>query len=335
LLALENASQLSPQVKKQLLGETYFLRALFYFHLLNIFGDVPLVLTKDYRVNSIMPRTPVSEIFDHIEQDIQISVDLLPATYIGTDKLRPNKYTALALQARVYLYQAKWTEAEIAATTVISSGQYSLPTNLANVFLPASSETLWQLLPVVSTMSTGEGNTFIPSSATTRPSYTLIPSLLSAFESGDLRKTNWIKTVTVSGTTYNYPFKYKVRTATTVSENNNVFRLAELYLIRAEARTHLDKTTLALADLNIIRTRAGIPPLSNLTKQQLLSSIEKERQLEFFAERGHRWFDLKRTGRIDQVLGAVKTSWNPSAALFPIPLSEIELNTFLTQNPGY
>ncbi len=335
LSGLENSRGLSPSTKAQLIGEVKFLRALFYFYLANLFGDTPLQTTTDYTVNAIMPRTPVARVYELILADLNEASALLPAAYTGTEKLRPNKWTALALLSRVQLYRGAWAEAENAASAIISSNTYTLVANLNNVFLSGSTETIWQMLPIASSFSTGEGNTFNPSSATVRPAYTLTASLYNSFSAADGRKSAWIKTNTVSAIVYPYPNKYKVRTATVPTEYNIVFRLAELYLIRAEARAQQDKLVESAADLNKTRNRAGLPVTTAVTKAELLLAIEKERQLEFFAEWGHRWMDLKRTGRINPVLVAAKPSWQPEAALYPIPFSEIELNPALIQNPGY
>jgi hypothetical protein len=92
----------------------------------------------------------------------------------------------------------------------------------------------------------------------------------------------------------------------------------------------------AQLDLNIVRTRAGLPNTIANDKNSLLSAIEHERQVELFAEWGHRWFDLKRTGRADAILGIEKApNWQFTDALYPIPFSELQFNPTLTQNPGY
>jgi len=96
-----------------------------------------------------------------------------------------------------------------------------------------------------------------------------------------------------------------------------------------------DATSGGLGDVNIIRQRAGLSPLVLTDKSTLLLAIEKERQTELFSEWGHRWFDLKRTGRADAVLGAEKSNWKSTDALYPIPAVEISKNPKLTQNPGY
>ena len=115
-----------------------------------------------------------------------------------------------------------------------------------------------------------------------------------------------------------------------------IFRLSELFLLRAEARSRLGDLNGAHADLNQIRIRAGLPALSGLTGTVLIDSIIQERKFELFAESGDRWLTLKRTGEVNNVLPLIKGSnWNSTDALYPIPLAEILKNNQLIQNPGY
>ena len=118
-----------------------------------------------------------------------------------------------------------------------------------------------------------------------------------------------------------------------------MFRLAEQYLIRAEARAQQNNISGAQADLNAIRTRAGLANVTATTQTGLVTAIYHERQIELFTEFGHRWFDLKRTGQLDAVMGIAAPqkggTWASYKALIPIPASEISINPHLTQNPGY
>ncbi len=116
-----------------------------------------------------------------------------------------------------------------------------------------------------------------------------------------------------------------------------VFRLAEQYLIRAEARANLENLTGANEDLNIIRKRALLDAKNDLNKDSILRNIEQERRIELFSEWGYRWFDLKRLNRADKVLTQTKgDTWQSTDALYPIPQSEIDLNSNLKpQNAGY
>jgi len=331
---LASSANVSPAIKEQIEGEAKFIRAFCHFYLVNMFGEVPLVITTDYTKNATLQRASKTELYQQIVQDLTEAKLLLKQNYPSTARVRPNRSTASALLARVYLYMGEWMKAETEASAVINAGLYTMVSNTGNVFLINSNETIWQLMPTSTTANTWEGNIFIPA-AGTAPAYPMTASLANAFSVTDNRKTNWTKTVTVAGVTYVHPFKYKVKTATTLSEYYVVLRLAEQYLIRAEARARLNNSDAAKADLNIVRNRAGLANTTANDVASLLLTIENERRLELFAEWGHRWFDLKRTGRANAVLGLVKPSWQPTDTLYPIPALEILRNSSLTQNPGY
>lgn len=326
-------SSLPPATKTPLIAEVKLIRSLLFHYMVNLFGDIPLVTTTDYYTNAVMPRTAKQDVYVQIIKDAEEAYNQLPLAYSSATRARANKTTAAALLARYYLYTGNWVKAEAKATEVISSGLYTLQTNLNNTFLNTSPETIWQLPKDAA--NTTEGQNFIPSSATVRPTYVLTNNLVTSFESNDARKINWTKQNTVSSQPYYYPNKYKTRLTTPITEAYIIIRLAEIYLIRAEAETKQNKLTEAIADINTIRTRAGLPATTASTQPQLLLAIEQERKVELFAEWGHRWFDLKRTGRIDEVIAALKPAWLPTAALYPIPQNELLRNAFLTQNPGY
>ena len=337
LEGLSNSTTLSPSVKQQLQGEMLFIRALHYFYMVNLFGDVPLETSTDYNVNSLMPRTSSAKVYQQLTADLIQAKALLTESYASSVNTRPTKAAATALLARVYLFQNNWTEALAAANEVITSGQYHLET-LNNIFLSGSNETIFQLTKA--TGNTAEGAAFIPSSGSVKPTYAVTSYLLGAFESGDNRKSSWLKSNTVSGQQYYYPYKYKVKSSSTVTESYVVQRLAEVYLIRAEAKAQLDDLSGAIDDIDMIRSRAGLPKIRTtnpgISKSDLLTAVLKERQTELFAEWGHRWLDLKRTGKADSILGVIKApNWQSSDQLYPIPFTEIQKNTALIQNAGY
>jgi hypothetical protein len=156
-------------------------------------------------------------------------------------------------------------------------------------------------------------------------------------------KYNAAATGTTPATTYYYAYKYKANTAfgssAPVTEWPIELRLAEQYLIRAEARAQQNNLDGAKSDLNVIRSRASLAATTASTQTDVLAAVAHERQVELFTEWGHRWFDLKRAGKIDAVMG-VETSkkggtWAAYKALVPIPASEILIDHNLTQNPGY
>jgi len=332
---LSKSTSLTVTVKNQLLGEAKFIRSFYYLYLVNLFGDVPLITTTDYRLNEKMPRTAVAQVYQQITSDLLDAENYLIVTYPSSGKARANKWTAISILARVYLYQKNWLEAEAKSSAIINSGVYNLVSNLSNVFLKSNSETIWEIEPRNASGNTVEGANFIPSSSTVKPGFALTSHLLNSFESGDQRRSVWTKSNTLSGVVYYYPYKYKIRSSTTVNEHNIVLRLAEQYLIRSEARAQQGNLFGCQADLNVIRNRAGLPNTPAVTQQELLLAIEQERKIEFFSEWGHRWFDLKRTGKINEVLSSQKPFWKPFSALYPIPFSQIQLNLFLSQNPGY
>jgi len=334
---LSQSSAIPDSTQKYLTGEAKFIRALCYFYLINFFGDVPLITGTNFKNNQAMERTASTTVYAQIVADLTDAQSLLPASYGSAAKQRPINIAAAALLARVYLVQGNYTAAEAAASFVINSGKVSLESDLNKVFLLNSSEAIWQLYPVAPFYNTVEGVYFLPTaSPVNKPLFAMTSALVNAFETGDQRYVNWVRSKTVLGTVYYYPFKYKVRSNSTVTESNMVIRLAELYLIRAEARAKLNNLSGAETDLNTIRTRAGLPANNSSTQASLIGAIMHERQIEFFAEWGHRWIDLKRSGSIDAVLGTLKgTNWKSTAALYPVPQSELLVNTNLTQNQGY
>ncbi|SMO57798.1 RagB/SusD family nutrient uptake outer membrane protein [Solitalea koreensis] len=331
---LSTATGMSDAVKKQLEGEAKFMRAFCYFYLVNLFGDVPLVLNTSYQDNMLIPRTPSDKVWAQIISDLKDAKNLLTDTYVTAEHLRPNKWTATALLARAYLYTEKWQDAENESNAVISSGVYSLQT-VDKVFKKDSPETIWQLQPVRANTNTLEATLFLVTGVT-QPTYQLTQNLLGSFELNDKRKTNWVGFSNPNDLTWAYPAKYKA-TGATVTEYYVVFRLAEQYFIRAEARAQLSKITEGQSDVNLVRQRAGISNISVSTKEALLQAIEQERKVEFFAEWGHRWLDLKRTKRTEAVLKPLSQSqtWKQGTELYPVPAHELSANPKLVQNNAY
>jgi starch-binding outer membrane protein, SusD/RagB family len=335
LEGLQKSSGVTSEIKKRLTGEVQFIRALCYYYLVNLYGDVPLVLITNAEVNALLPRNPIDGVYVQMETDLLAAIDALSGANTNT---RPTPHAAQALLARIYLHIGSWSKAEEMSTAVINSGQFMLQTDLNTVFKANSKETIFQLAPVMDKMNAGEGFIFVPATANSRPNYVLTRDLLSAFESGDQRKINWVKTVKLGVNTYDYPNKYKIQLLSgTAIEYNIVLRLAEQYLIRAEVRARLNRLEEAVADINLIRKRAGLPAIAtSISNEECLQKIEQERRTEYFAEWGHRWFDLKRTNRANAVLSVAKGSnWHPNDQLYPIPFTELENDPNLEQNPGY
>lgn len=353
---LGNAATISALVKQQLLGEARFMRAFFYFYLVNLVGDAPLVLTTNAAENAVLPRSPVSVVYKQIVADLKEAQQLLSENYLSKDlqsyastpqRVRPTRWAATALLARTHLYLGDYANAEAEASKIIdNTALFSLPA-LSSVFLKNSGEAIWQLQPVQTARNTEDAFTFtLPATgpnATANPVY-LSPQILTAFEPGDLRRKggNWVDSVLVSGTNYFYPAKYKATIASGgVSEYLMVFRLAEQYLIRAEARAQQNKISDAQHDLNTIRTRAGLPDTKATDKASLVNAVLNERQVEFFTEWGHRWLDVKRTGNVDAVMNVVTPlkangrPWQSYQQWYPLLYTDIQMNPRLNQNTGY
>lgn len=337
LEGLGKSENVSAAEKKRLAGEIQFVRALCYTYLVNLFGDVPLVTSSNADKNALLPRSPVDSVYKLIVSDLHAAYESLPH---GVQNTRPNRIACQALLARVFLYQKEWDKAVTAASMVIGSHQYEISTDLNQVFISTSKETIFQWMPVLSQINTAEGRMFVPSSPNAVPMYVITDSLQRAFEQNDLRRTYWTQKTqpNPAGPEYVHPYKYKVYTSTAqATEYNIVLRLAEQYLIRAEARAQLANTIEAVADLNVIRFRAGLPLLpETLEIADCLTAIGNERRIELFAEWGHRWFDLKRWRKANEVLATIKGSnWQQTDELYPIPFSEIEKDPNLVQNDGY
>lgn len=342
IAGMEKSTGVSEAVRKQLTGEALFIRAFCHFYLTNLFGDVPAITTTDYRVNAIEPRSSASKVYTLIQSDLSRSLTLLGESYWGissttTERVRPNKFAALALLARVQLYSLQFAQANQSATEVINqTALYGLEPNLNQSFLKNSKEAIWQLQAVVPGSNTYAGGQLI---LTSTPGIAAISEhLIGNFEAGDKRKNEWISSIVVGNATYFFPYKYKMPQNTPlISEYTMVLRLAELYLIRAEARVMQDDLHGALSDINVLRNRAGLGELTGLDKAGILAAITRERNAELFTEFGDRWLDIKRRSIATEILQPVKgVNWTPGVdELYPVPRTEILRNIKLTQNSGY
>ena len=341
---LQKYSGVTDSVKRQIVGEAKFLRAYLYFYLVNFFGDVPLVVETDATKTAMLPRTAKAEVYSQIIDDLTAARDSLPANYgaSSNNRISANKYAAKALLARVYLYTGNNAAAESNATDVLNAtGLFSLipSANIGTgIFVRNSVEAILQFMPPVNPANgyTIEGSGFV----TTTANFSLRTTFVNSFASGDLRRSKWINQVTYNSVVNYQPYKYRMASQTAaaaagVFEYPTILRLAEQYLIRAEARAKQENITGALADMNVIRNRAGLASSTTTDKNALLLEIENERKFELFCELGHRWFDLQRTNRADAILAPIKANWQATDILFPIPQTARDANVNLSQNDGY
>ena len=312
----------------EIVGEAKAMRAYAYLQLVNWFGDVPLLLapTKSATDAGIFPtRSPVAAVYTQIikdltEAEVALGTANRPASFIDV-------WAVKGLLSRVYLYQGRWLDAENKATEVIGNPAFSLATPATLWEGGGGSEILWALTYVAGSDPNNMSFFGYPSNAGGRYEYAPTTELNGLFTAGDLRKPYTIRTVSSALTVGKY-----FRTST---DDDPVYlvRLGEVYLNRAEARARqTGKETLALADMAAIRTRAGLGALPSLTGTPLLDAIYNERRLELAFE-GHRWFDLKRTGKAIATLGI--PNGDTKYLLWPIPRRDLDVNDKLTQNPGY
>lgn len=317
------------------IAEARLLRAFQYFNLLRYFGGsetgynkgsglgVPLITKPTLSVDDAKPvaRASEADIWKQIIEDIDFAVLNLPNSVAAG---RVNRRVALALKARAHLYRGEWTAAEAASDSVITKGGYALLTgpNYPNIFFQkGNSEAIWELV-YDATNSSSAYFFFYPTSAGGRNEISATATLRDLSEANDVRKAvNY--TTTPAAKTLKF-------TRADGTDNNIMVRLAEMYLIRAEARAKTNKLVDALADINVIRKRAGVLDAVAVTEATLLDAIEKERRIELAFE-GHRWFDIRRYNKLASV-GITQTF----RALWPIPQREVlTTQNIVAQNPGY
>ena len=357
--------------KKQFIGETRFLRGLFYFNLVRIFGDVPLVLNSlnNIEASYTLGRTPTAEVYKAIVADLQVASQNLPTSYTGTNVGRATSGAAKGLLGKVFLTQKNYQEAAQSLAEVINSGRYQLLANFNDLWKPANKNSKESLFEVQfkKQAGTGTGSEFsvrytpylsgevLVGVATTNGGYNIpTEDIVNAYTSADSRKSVSVapsyvdqKGNNVTGLTGRYTRKFlgAYTVGQGADDNWPVLRYADVLLLYAEALNEVGFQAGgdAFKYLNQVRARAGLPALSasasdekfRVSDQQAFRlAVEKERRLELAFE-GHRWYDLVRTGRALEVL---KTGKNiqPDQLLLPIPQQQININPkTITQNPGY
>jgi len=329
----DRSTMLSEADKKRIKGEALFIRSLLYYYLQQLFGDIPYTASLDYEYNRSMSKTSEAKTLEQLELDLTDAVSLLKDDYRDTERIYPNRKAAQLLLSRIYLLQADWTLAEQTAQNILQSPLYQFQPYLNEVFHKSGSHILWQLKPEKSGDAAQEAGFYYFTGAAPQ-AYTLTAGLVSTFAANDLRKQVWMVQVGFNGDSWYRPFKYKNRSANT-SEYSVVFRLEEVYFILAEALVMQNRIGEALPWLNATRERAGLDAFTSLSSDDFITELLAEKRREFFTEFGHRFFDLKRTGRLDE-LSAVKTNWEDHKSVWPLPQSELLLNPNLNpQNPGY
>jgi starch-binding outer membrane protein, SusD/RagB family len=332
LAAIPSVSDVTQANAQRFRGEALFVRALHHFNLVRYFGGV-IIMTEPVRTveqadAAARPRNSPAEVWAQIEADLTEAITLLPQT---RSPARATRDGARALLARAYLEQGKHAQARDAATAVINSpaGYQMVPTY---ALLWTQQNTVESIFEIQFSITDSNALAFwsFPARGGLGGRWGFNPSVnfRGAVEAGDERYAFMVGREPVSGRFYNRKY-FRVDAG---DDNVIILRLSEMYLIRAEANAMLGAAAATVrADIDLIRERAGLDPLPTTVTSQadLISAVLQERRVEFFAE-GHRFFDLRRTGRAEQVLGIA-----PFRLLWPLPEPEMDVNPNIQQNPGY
>jgi hypothetical protein len=365
VLAKVPAIEMAETDKSQILAEAKFLRALGYFYLVRLYGDVPLVLTPEEQ-EALGGRTPQAQVFAQIVKDANEAEAALPATWPSTDKGRATKASAQALLAEQYIWRKDWASAATAAKKIIDSNLYGLQANYINAFLPGSQNRNEEVFAAQSSSATGAPAIDIaaweyprnmnPNSNGGWGTWQPLQSFIDSYPAGDYRKevSFFTSGIDPTGKLVTFlPHVYKYRpTARPGQQDVNwpIYRYADVLLMYAEALNEQNQPATALQYVNMVRARArngtgaenrAAPAnLVGLSQAQTRQAIFDERKWELAYE-GKRWFDLVRQGfPVFQAAEAtdptvIPTNIQPTRMVWPIPQAQIDLNPQLTQNPGY
>ncbi len=371
IIAKVPAAVMGETRKKQIIGEAYFLRAFYLFTLTKNFGDVPVKTTPSYtEADAVVGKSPKADVYKQIYADLDQAFAAGLPSYPSVDKGRPSKEVVNALYAKAALYNEDWAKALEKAQAVITSGKYSLMPDVRNVYRydqedAARIENMWAFES--DPISPGRGHQLVglygpPSSTgpeygrTTFGSMFAYMSFFRSFNAVDKRRqlldTNFVdkagkivpqRSITPITTEGVLVKKYQDPNSTQGNISNiPILRLADVYLIAAEAEARLNgPTPTAYGYINVVRKRAGLPDLqTGLSKDAFIDAVIQERAWEFFAE-GDRWYDLTRTGKYLTVIPKAVNSVYPSRPVtaknryFPIPQDELNSNPKLEQNPDW
>lgn len=356
------------QRKNVILGEAFFLRAFYHWLLTKNFGDVIVkIKPSTSEADAIVGKSSQVEVYNQIFIDLKAAIELLPLYSTSLRKGSPSKQAAQALYAKTALYQQNWGESLQMAEHVINSGLTLLP-NVLDVYDvekedAARIENIWAF----EGESTNPGRWSFMMSKTGPPNGSgveygntstgamfVYQAFFDSFSPSDKRRQLldttylnragvWVPQRNITPITTKGVLIRKFRDPNSVGEANRsnvpILRLADVYLIAAEAEAHVNgPTSKAYSYLNEVRNRAGLANLeAGLNKELFLDSILQERSWELFGE-GDRWYDLVRTGKYLDVVSKATNDVYPSRPIlakhkyFPIPQDEIDANPLLEQN---
>ncbi|MVM33175.1 RagB/SusD family nutrient uptake outer membrane protein [Spirosoma sp. HMF4905] len=343
VLAKAGAVKMDTTLKNRYLAEMKFIRALNYFNLVRIWGDVPLVtddLSDNYQAAYAYGRTPTAKVYDQIILDLKAAEAVLPTTYANADLGRPTSVSAKALLGKVYLTQQNYEQAVAKLGELIpgtpTAGKFAtvnslITTSYGDIFSTAN-EMNKEIVYAVRYLAggIGLGSTFASAFEPLFSGADIVQlggvaqrlDLYTAYAGADKRATFSTTYYTKSGQADYFTRKYIINGPPyAVNDGDNdwiVLRYSDVLLMHAEALNELGKPTDALPYINQVRARAGLPNLTGLSQSDLRLAIETERRLEFSFE-GHRWFDLVRTNRLIPVMNAFYTKYSSVPNTVDVP----------------
>ncbi|HKJ41307.1 MAG TPA: RagB/SusD family nutrient uptake outer membrane protein [Sunxiuqinia sp.] len=335
-------------VKKARKGEMQFIRALLYFNMVRIWGDVPLVTKETTNPNDFFgqTRTPVADVYAQIEKDLTDAIANLPEA--PSDPGRAVKGSAQTLLGKVYLTQGKYSDAKTQLQAVVNSSLYKLLPNVSDVFSidnENNEEIIFSVQFASGVNGSSEGSNafsqFSPSGTVASAKGHDLPTheLYNLYSDQDLRKGVYLD-VTDIGTPYLKKLTPNLTNSSDGGSDWVVLRYADVVLMLAEVDNQLNNTSTAIDLLNSIRTRAGLQNTTAASKDDVDKAIQLERRLELVGE-GHRWFDLVRRGEAISTMNAYFNSTGKNITidqhdlLFPVPQTVIDTDPVITQNTGY
>lgn len=366
-IALIDASKISEPIRKRLINEAKFLRALHYFNLVRWFGDVPIILHETSSLNPealYVEKSAETAVYAQIVADLKDAEALpTPLEYSSKDIGRATSGSAKSLLAKVYLTQQDWPNAVLKSKEVIDSKWYGLFDNFADVFNVATKNGKEHIFSAQFLGNAGyQGNSLASRSASAdvpgingdyADAIHVAGGLYDSFSAPDTRKAVTFVTTLVSptdGKTYTFaPQLNKYYDPSVVgnqaqsSKNLPIIRYAEVLLIYAEALNEQNggPTTQAYWAIDQVRSRAHVKTLQeespSLGKDAFRDAVFQERRKELVYEY-QRWFDLVRRGP-DYYIAVLKAAGKTLAAKrhihFPTPARELNLNPKLKQNPDW
>ncbi|SNZ01662.1 RagB/SusD family nutrient uptake outer membrane protein [Flagellimonas pacifica] len=338
-------------LKTTRIGEMKFIRALLYFNLVRLYGDVPLVTSETESPFDFFGqgRTSSAEVYTQIETDLNDAIQDLPSDKTAG---RPAKGAAQALLGDVLLTQGNFSGALTSFEAVVSSNTYSLMPSTSEIFGVANegnSETLFEIQYASGFLVDGKkegslaGSQFRPSGTTASAKGHNLPTqaFIDSFEAGDTRLDDYVDVDPVANPFY-FSTKYEISPtgADDGGSDHLIIRYADVVLKYAESLNENNQTADAITQLNTVRARAGLGATTASSQTEVRAAIRLERRFELMGE-GHRWFDLKRYGTAVSVMNAFFNSAGSNVTIdenklvLPIPQSQLDTDSSITQNPGY